>query len=213
MRQEFPDLTFDFTAKIEHLLGRGEHLQEFADAGCLFIISAVESLSDRVLTILDKRHTRAEVQTALDTCQGVGITLRPTWVAFTPWTTLDDYLEMLEFVETNDIVDHVDPVQFSIRLLIPPGSWIADLPEAKAHLGTLDEAAFTYRWEHPDPDMDKLQKQVASLVEEDAANKVDPRATFFRIKEVAQGQKPSVPILSFDLDQVRAPRMTESWFC
>ena len=213
MRQEFPDLTFDFTAKIEHLLGRGEHLQEFADAGCLFIISAVESLSDRVLTILDKRHTRAEVQTALDTCQAVGITLRPTWVAFTPWTTLDDYLEMLEFVESNDIVDHVDPVQFSIRLLIPPGSWIADLPEAKSHLGTLDEAAFTYRWEHPDPAMDKLQKQVASLVEEDAANKVDPHATFFRIKEVAQGQKPSVPILTFDLDRARAPRMTESWFC
>ena len=134
-------------------------------------------------------------------------------IAFTPWTMLDDYLEMLEFVESNDIIDHVDPVQFSIRLLIPPGSWLAKLPEAKAHLGKLDEAAFTYRWEHPDPKMDQLQKQVAALVEEDAANDVDPSATFFRIKEVAQGQKPAVPIFSLPLDRERAPRMTESWFC
>ena len=33
---------------------------------------------------------------------------------------------MLDFVEANDLVDHVDPVQFVIRLLIPPGSWLAE---------------------------------------------------------------------------------------
>ncbi len=47
MHEEFPSLTFDFTAKVEHLLNRGEDLPEFAAAGCLFIITAVESLSDR----------------------------------------------------------------------------------------------------------------------------------------------------------------------
>ncbi len=213
MHEEFPKLTFDFTAKIEHLLQRGEHLGEFADAGCLFIISAVESLSDRVLTILDKRHTRADVQAALDRCNEVGIALRPTWVAFTPWTTLDDYLEMLEFVESADIIDHVDPVQFSIRLLIPPGSWIADLDETKPHLGALDEAAFTFRWQHPDPRMDRLQKDVAALVEQDAANEVDPAVTFFRIKQLAEGRKPTLAVVALPPGRVRAPRMTETWFC
>ena len=129
MHEEFPSLTFDFTAKVEHLLGRGEDLPEFAAAGCLFIITAVESLSDRVLTILDKRHTPEDVVGALDYVRGAGITMRPTWVTFTPWTTREDFLEILDFVEENDIIDHVDPVQYSIRLLIPPGSWLADHEE------------------------------------------------------------------------------------
>jgi radical SAM superfamily enzyme YgiQ (UPF0313 family) len=213
MHEEFPELTFDFTAKIEHLLNRGEHLREFAEAGCLFIISAVESLSNHVLTILDKCHTRTDVETALGLCNEVGITLRPTWVAFTPWTKLDDYLEMLDFVESADIIDHVDPVQFSIRLLIPPGSWIADLEETKPHLGELDEAAFTYRWQHPDLGMDRLQKDVAALVEQDAANEVDPATTFFRIKELAHGRTPTLAVVSMPPDRVRAPRLSESWFC
>lgn len=40
--------------------------------------------------------------------------------------TLDDYLEMLRFVETQGLIRHVDPVQYSIRLLIPPDSAILD---------------------------------------------------------------------------------------
>jgi radical SAM superfamily enzyme YgiQ (UPF0313 family) len=213
MHEEFPKLTFDFTAKIEHLLTRGEHLPDFAESGCLFIISAVESLSNRVLEILEKNHTRADVQAALDLCQEIGIALRPTWVAFTPWTTLDDYLEILDFVESNDIIDHVDPVQYSIRLLIPPGSWIADHPETKPYLGRLDEAAFTYRWEHPDPRMDKLQKSVAALVEKDATDKIAAHETFYRIKDLAHGRQPRSRPVPLVFDRILAPRMTEPWFC
>ena len=111
------------------------------------------------------------------------------------------------------IIDHVDPVQFSIRLLIPPGSWIADLDETKPHLGPLDEAAFTFRWQHPNPEMDRLQKAVAALVEHDAENNVDPATTFFRIKALAHGEEPRLDVESLPPDRVRAPRMTESWFC
>ena len=86
-------MTFDFVAKVEHLLTRGEDLPEFAAAGCLFIITAVESLSDRVLTILDKKHTRQEVVQSIKRVHDAGIAIRPTWVSFTPWTTLDDFIE------------------------------------------------------------------------------------------------------------------------
>ena len=129
---------------------RGEDLPEFAAAGCLFIITAVESLSDRVLTILDKRHTREDVVNSMKYVRDAGIAPRPTWVTFTPWTTLEDFLEVLEFIEENDLIDHIDPVQYSIRLLIPPGSWLADRDETLPYRGPLDEAAFTYRWTHPD---------------------------------------------------------------
>jgi hypothetical protein len=162
------------------------------------------------------------VEAALRICRQAGIALRPTWVAFTPWTTLDDYLEMLDFVDSNDLIDHVDPVQYSIRLLIPPGSWIADLAATRPHLGELDEAAFSYRWTHPDPRMDQLQRQVSKLVEEDAKNEEDTAATFYRIWEAASSrQTPHLIQLSrqtrgecvFPIDRPRAPRLTESWFC
>lgn len=212
MHEEFPDLTFDFTAKIEHLLKRGEDLPEFAQAGCLFIISAVESLSDTVLEILDKGHTRQDVVEALGIVRDAGIALRPTWVAFTPWTSRKDYLEVLEFIEAHGLIDHVDPVQYAIRLLIPPGSWLAEHPATLPHRGSLDEAAFTYRWKHPDPSMDQLQKEVAQLVEEDARLGEDPAATFYRVWQRASDKAPIIPVLA-DFDRIRAPRLTESWFC
>ena len=212
MHDEFPSLTFDFTAKVEHLLNRGDDLVEFAKAGCLFIISAVESLSNRVLTILDKCHTRQDVESALGICRDAGIALRPTWVAFTPWTSLDDYREVLHFVEANRLIDNIDVVQYAVRLLVPPGSWLEEHPDMLPHRGELDEAAFTYRWEHPDPKMDQLHKDVSRLVEKDADAGEDPATTFYRIMDLAHGREPAT-VCSLAPDRERAPRMTETWFC
>jgi radical SAM superfamily enzyme YgiQ (UPF0313 family) len=213
MHEEFPHLTFDFTAKVEHLLHRGESLGEFGEKGCLFIITAVESLSERVLTILDKNHTRADVEAALGICREAGIALRPTWVMFTPWTTLDDYLEVLHFIEANQLIDHVDPVQYAIRLLIPPGSWLADHPETLPHRGALDEAAFSYRWTHPDPRMDQLHKDISRVVEKDAQAGADAGDTFYRVLDLAHGREPVEARCSLPRDRARAPRLTETWFC
>ena len=188
-------------------------MAEFAEAGCLFIITAVESLSDTVLDILAKQHTRVEVEAVLRVCRDAGIPLRPTWVAFTPWTTLEDYCEVLRFVEANGLIDHIDPVQFAIRLLIPPGSLLAEHPQTLPHRGELDEAVFTYRWQHPDPAMDILQKEVSRLVEQDEQAGDDPASTFFRILELAHGQEPSNTVCSLPPDRVRMARLTETWFC
>ncbi|MFQ5520929.1 MAG: CUAEP/CCAEP-tail radical SAM (seleno)protein, partial [Candidatus Methylomirabilia bacterium] len=125
---EFPGITFDFTAKVEHILERRALFPELAKLGCVFMVSAVESLSDTVLANLDKGHTRAEIFEALGIVRDAGIAFRPTWVAFAPWTTLQDYLEMLEFVEAEGLIHHVDPVQYSIRLLVPPGSKLLESP-------------------------------------------------------------------------------------
>ena len=212
MHKEFPSLTFDFTAKVEHLLSRGDDLPEFAEAGCLFIITAVESLSDKVLTILDKRHTREDVVNGLTRVREAGIAPRPTWVSFTPWTTLDDFKDVLEFVEENDLIDHIDPVQYSIRLLIPPGSWLAEHEATLPYRGPLDQASFTYRWKHPDERMDRLQKDVAKLVEQAAKDGEDAAVTFFRVKDLAFGRQSTGVVFSMPADRQRAPQMTESWF-
>jgi radical SAM superfamily enzyme YgiQ (UPF0313 family) len=215
LHAEFPDLTFDFTAKIEHLLKHRALLPELAQAGCLFVVSAVESLSDTVLAHLDKGHTRADVDEALELLSEAGITLRPSFVAFTPWTTLDDYLELLEFVESRNLIDHVDPVQFSIRLLVPPGSLL--LNEAAPWLGPLNQQAFTYEWPHPDPRMDELQREITRIVEQAVQRNEDAAATFARVCEAAYamrggGEVIKRPPVAAALRR-RPPRLTEAWFC
>ena len=213
MHKTYPNLTFDFTTKVEHILKHRKHFREFAELGCRFVISAVETLSESVLTILEKHHTRPDVETAIDIVHGAGIALRPTWVPFTPWTTIDDYLEILQFVDTHRLVYHVDPVQYAVRLLIPPGSYLLNRPETQAVSLTLDEAAFSYTWTHPDARMDELHKTVSALVENDARAGVDALETFYRIWALAadmQGQPP--PKQSRSVHQL-APRITEAWFC
>jgi hypothetical protein len=176
------------------------------------MISAVESLSDRVLTILDKNHTRADVVEALRIVEGAGIAFRPTWVVFTPWTTRADYLEVLQFVEEHDLIDHIDPVQYTIRLLVPPGSYLLDHPEMKPHLGALDQASFSYRWAHPDPEMDRLQREISALVAKDTEEGTNPSTTFYRVWALADGRR-QAPTVALPLLRDPAPRLSEPWFC
>ncbi len=215
LHAEFPHLTFDVTAKIEHLLRHRRRLPELATAGCLFVVSAVESLSDVVLGHLAKGHSRADVLAALRAVRGSGMTLRPTWVPFTPWTTLDDYREMLDFVERENLVDAVDPVQYSLRLLIPPGSLLADSPALRPYRGRLVARDFYHEWTHPDPAMDKLQRAVAARVEEAAAGEEDAVVTFASICSLAEAAagRPPRPARRLPTGQPRAPRLSEPWFC
>ena len=211
----FPSLTFDFTAKIEHLLRHRERLAALAALGCVFIVSAAESLSDEILRRLDKGHTRADIVAALGAARGAGIVLRPTWVPFTPWTALDDYRELLDFVDAHDLVDAIDPVQYSIRLLVPPGSLLLGDPALAPFVAGLDAAAFHHRWVHPDPRMDGLQAAVAALVAEAADRREDSAVTFGRVRELADraaGIAPR-PLAARPADRRRPPRLTEPWFC
>lgn len=217
MHQEFPDLTFDATIKIEHLLQNRQLLPALKDAGCLFVVSAVESLNNDVLTQLAKGHTADDVALAFDEMERVGIALRPSLLPFTPWETLESYIELLDFFETRHLIEHIDPVHLSIRLLVPPGSAHLDTPESQQWLLELDAAAYSYRWQHPDPRMDTLQQQVAALAEKGNANTTDPTLTFFEIKARAQamlGQRFSV-FRAFRQYGTRKilPHLTESWFC
>ena len=218
MHAEWPWLTFDATIKVEHVLERPELFPELAALGCAFIVSAVESVSDLVLERLDKGHTRADVVEALAILDDAGIPMRPSLLPFTPWTTLEDYRELLTFFEERDLLDHVDPVHFSIRLLVPPGSSLLARPDTATWLGPLDEAAFTYRWAHPDPHVDDLQRAVAAVVEQAERDNAAPADTFARIKALAweaSGEPLPLPRTQGGVLTARkpVPGLTESWFC
>ncbi|WP_268904521.1 CUAEP/CCAEP-tail radical SAM (seleno)protein [Dictyobacter aurantiacus] len=217
MHQEFPDLTFDATIKIEHLLKHRQFLPEMKELGCVFVVSAVESLNNRVLQELAKNHTAADVAEAFDEMERVGITLRPSLLPFTPWETLDSYIELLNFFEQGHFIEHIDPVHLSIRLLIPPGSAHLDTPGSSSWIGEFDPTAFGYRWAHPDPRMDELQKQVATLVEQAEQMGSDAVMTFFQIKARALAMK-GEKLSAFKAmrqygERKELPHLTESWFC
>ena len=216
MRHRHPELSFDFTAKIEHLIQHRDAVMELAALGCVFVVSAVESVDDRILRYLDKGHTRDDVVTALEITRSADVTLRPSLLPFTPWTTLSGYLELLEFVQDHDLVYQLDPVQYSIRLLLPPGSWLLDIPEIQPHLGSLVQEDFVYTWRHPDPRVDMLQRRVARVAEEAASSGEDPATTFDGIKKLTLatifGQS-TVAQPRYRRRSARPPQLTEAWFC
>ena len=214
LHAEFPALTFDFTAKVEHLLEHRALLPEFAALGCAFITSAIESLSPRVLERLDKGHSPEDVLTALDLVEAAGIALQPTLVAFTPWTTLDDYLALVEFVSQRGLQRHIAPVQLAIRLLLPPGSPLVTLPDAADWLGPLDAPAFGYRWSHPDPRMDALYQAVAqrAAAGETAGEPAERTHEALRALAYAAAGRP-IPPMPAARPRPAPPRLTENWFC
>jgi len=211
LHAEFPRLTFDFTTKVEHIRQHRALFAELRALGASFVISAFESVSDDVLTRLGKGHTAADLDDALAVLAGAGLPVQPTWLPFTPWTTLDDYVALLAWIRRRDLIAHVPAVQLSIRLLVPPGSALLDEPDATAWLGPLDAANFTYRWRNPDPCVDELQRRVAAVAEAGG----DAGAAFAAIERLAYGlagrRAPDAPPRSHR--NPAPPRLTEDWFC
>jgi radical SAM superfamily enzyme YgiQ (UPF0313 family) len=215
--EQFPDLTFNFTAKIEHIVEHRGAIAEVARLGCIFITSAVESLSDDILEKLQKGHTEADVRAAKGIADEAGLVIRPTFVSFTPWTRVQDYLHLMEVVEELGWIDNVAPIQYAIRLLVPPGSCLLGRPYLDPHLTGFDEDLFTYRWRHPDPAMDELSAAAQRLVHEAEASDENPRITFFRLKSlalsVATGRHVDLDTVAALPEQQATPRLSEPWFC
>jgi len=203
MHARWPELTFDATIKIEHLLQHRRLLPELVASGMIFVTSAVESLSDRVLQALRKGHAAADVPLALQAVREAGAELRPTLLPYTPWTTLDDLPALFDFAVEHDLVEAIDPVQYTLRLLIPPGSLI--LEEKGPWLRELDEAAFSWRWEHEDARVDALWRQSAEAAH-GGAGFDDLRALASQAAGRPLSQRTPRPKRSI-------PRLTEPWFC
>jgi (2Fe-2S) ferredoxin len=214
-----PELTFDITTKVEHILEHPRVVAELSELGLLFIVSAVESTSARVLEILDKGHSAGDVLTALQICHTAGVAFRPSLLPFTPWSTLGDQIDLLDLIAGNDLIDSVDPVQLSIRLLLPPGSLLLERPEMREHLRGYDPDGFSHLWQHPDPTMDSLQAEVAELVSTDADSGAAPRSTHAAIRRLTARAVDASGLswagVDLELTPIGGapPRLSEPWFC
>ena len=209
LHARWPELTFDATVKIEHLLQHRALLPQLAACGCLFITSAVESLNDRVLSALRKGHTAAEVPLALRLVRAAGIDLRPTLLPYTPWTELRDIPALFDFAVEHDLLEEIDPVQYTLRLLIPPGSAILDGDEPTPWLRSFEPDQFGWSWKHPDPRVDELWRASAALAKEHAEAHVDRMRTFHELRALADARPHRMP----ERARRKVPRLTEPWFC
>jgi radical SAM superfamily enzyme YgiQ (UPF0313 family) len=217
LHQEFPHLSYDVTIKVEHLLKYARHLPALKETGCLFVTSAVESFDEHILTLFDKCHTRLDFEAALYLCRQAGLLLTPTFVAFTPWTTLAGYQAFLTEIVTLGLVDQVSPIQLAIRLLLPPGSKLLELAQLQQTLGGVDQAKLSYIWRNPDPRVDKLQQDLENLVQRSAAQQLSRREVFAQVwdRAFAQVAPPTEPppCPSLPPAQPFVPYLTEPWYC
>jgi Radical SAM superfamily len=207
-----PTVTYDVTIKVEHLLQHRDLLVRLHDTGCLFVTSAVESVDDVALARLDKGHTRSDFIEAVSLCRAADVTLVPTFVAFHPWLTLAGYCDLLDTIERLDLVDRVAPIQLAIRLLIPQGSKVMTLDDVRAVVEGFDPVTLTYRWLHPDPRVDALQREIAALVGVRVAS--DRSAVFDEISALAHERAGLTrPPASPALARTRVPYLSEPWYC
>ena len=210
---EFPDVTYDVTIKIEHLRKYEKELRALKETGCLFVISAVEAVDDEILERLDKGHTRADFFHVARVFRQMEMTLHPTFVAFTPWTTLDGYLDLLRAIVELDLVENVAPVQMGIRLLIPEGSRLLELEETRAIVEAFDAELLVYPWRNVDARVDRLSDAVQAIAA-DADRKKESRPTAFaRIWEAAH-LAAGIPVPELTLGAGRpVPFLSEPWYC
>lgn len=207
LHREHPSVTYDATIKIEHLRKHADLLPLLKKTGCLFVTSAVESLDDAVLEKLDKGHTREDFYRVVEHFRQVGLTLAPTFIAFTPWASVAGYRSFLAAIRELDLIENVGPVQLALRLLIPAGSRMLELAEIREVVVEFDAPALLHRWTHPDSAVDRLAAAALKI----ASRKGTRRELFRQVWELAHGSPLYEPLDL--LPRAAVPYMDEPWYC
>ena len=194
------------------MLDHADLVPVLRDFGCLYVTSAVESVDDRILGYLEKHHSRADFERALALCRANGIALAPTFVPFTPWTTLEGYLDLLHELVRLKLQEAVPPVQLAMRLLVPEGSYLLRLPGFADKLAPFDPQLLGYPWHHADPCVDALQREVQAMaMHMESASRVDAFREIWRLAHAALSRE--APSLDGSDTGQAVPRLSEPWYC
>lgn len=206
-----PEVTFDATIKVEHIVDQPDVWPRMAELNVLFVVSAFESIDDATLEILDKGHTVSDMARAVELLRSAGIHIRPTWLPFLPWTTPVDIAETFRFIVEHDLTGATDPVQMAIKLLVPRGSLLEGHPAVAPHLTRYDESALTWLWDFADPETAVLHKELGAIAANasDCGQEAAPTLEEMR-QAVVRATGRELPAFT---DSDPAPRLTESWFC
>jgi hypothetical protein len=216
LHREFPELTYDVTIKVEHLRENTELLKTLRETGCLFIVSAVESLNDKILEKLQKGHSREDFFGVVEECRRAGLALQPTFVPFTPWTTYANYLDLLEQLRRLELIGAVAPIQLAIRLLVTAGSRLLELDEVRERIGPFDAKSLIHPWKHSVPGIDRLCEELQDIVSSAEKLKQGRAAIFEKIWRTANRaaeRHVEEKDLPMPLAVPAVPYLNEPWYC
>jgi hypothetical protein len=179
------------------------------------VISAVESVDDVVLEKLDKGHTREDFLHVVRKFRELGLTLHPTFVPFSPWTTMESYLDLLRVLEAEALVENVAPIQLGIRLLIPEGSRLLELEEVRGLVGPFDAQSLVYPWKNADTRLDQLSETVQAIASEGDRKRESRPEVFERIWKGAHAAAgiEAPQIAHSHRTSTAVPFLSEPWYC
>ena len=165
-----------------------------------------------VLARLEKGHTFADFVGVVERCATIGLALSPTFVAFTPWSTTTGFARMLHEIDRLGLIAAVSPIQYAIRLLIPQGSRMLELPDVRERIDGFDAQSLTHVWRHADPAVDRLQQELELLVGRRMnASRDEMFARVWDVAHAAAGvmPPPRQPLLA----RAAVPYLNEPWYC
>jgi hypothetical protein len=166
------------------------------------------------LEYLDKNHSAEDFGRVVALLRQADIAFAPTFVAFTPWTTLDGYVDLLRRLIELELVESVPPIQLCIRLLVPEGSYLLNLAGFRDLIEDFDARILGYCWRHRDARVDALQQQVQAFVARAEEEGLSRRGVFERIWAMAHQ---SLGTIAPPLDHLNlgssTPHLSEPWYC
>jgi radical SAM superfamily enzyme YgiQ (UPF0313 family) len=216
LHEKLPWITYDVTIKIEHLLKHRRFLPILKKSGCAFVTSAVESIDNRVLKLFDKGHTKDDFLRVVKIFHELELNLNPTFVTFTPWSTLENYRELLRLLLELGLAENVAPIQLAIRLLIPNGSKLLELQEVRNVIGKFNEEKLSYEWHNPDPKVEKLYHDIFDLVKATKSSDLTRMQIFRAVWDCLNritDNKEIFPEHSAITPRSTIPYLNEPWYC
>jgi hypothetical protein len=140
-----------------------------------------------------------------------GLPLAPTFIPFTPWTTMAAYRDFLRAVAALDMVEQVAPVQLAIRLLLPEGSLLLELPEVRAMIEPFNPRSLCYRWRNADSQLDALCLAIQETVKRTERRGQSRREIFRKVWDLANAGE--FPVDAPMVSRAAIPYLTEPWYC
>lgn len=211
LNEKHPSITYDSTIKVEHILKYPDYFQELKNLNMLFVISAFETTNDHVLNILQKNHSSNDLNKAVELSLENNIDIRPTWMPFSPWTEQNDLISIIKLIENYKLRETVDPIQLTIKLLVPKNSLILKRPEMKEYLLDYDPASFSYAWKYKFPNIDNIQNELFTYVlQHESENEY---TQYLGLVDILESHTNETLLNSEKYSQRIVPKLSETWFC
>ena len=211
LNEKFPSITYDSTIKVEHIIKYKKYFKELSSLNMVFVISAFETTNDLVLSILEKNHTSNDLNNSIEISQDFGIDIRPTWMPFSPWTELNDLSNIVKLIEKYELRETVDPIQLTIKLLIPKHSLIIKKPEINKYLGNYEKNSLSFKWKYENNDVEKLQSSLFDFILNNS--ELDDHKQYLGMVNIIEKCTDTKLLTNSSYDFKNVPKLSETWFC